>query len=142
MEETIKRMNNSMYDFVKAHYGTTKATNQANENVHIYKDFTFKQLKRELVQLKGQGANFADIKYVSHLLCSRLSNASRSKPISDKYDRQIGRNFWNFVKQILERGFSIIPSFSSDNCTNFFLCSFVQYFHIRYLPARAGFHPY
>ena len=124
MDETIKFMNDSIYDFFKATYGTIKSTNQANKNFHTYKDFTVKQLEKELVQLKSQGTNFADITYLFHLLRLRLSNIARSKPVSDTYDRQIGRNFLNFMKQILEKGSSIMPSFSSDHCTSFFLHSF------------------
>ena len=46
MDETIKFMNDSIYEFFKANYGTIKSTNQANKNFHVYKDFTVKQLKR------------------------------------------------------------------------------------------------
>ena len=90
----------------------------------MYKDFTVKQLKKELVQLKNQGANFANANYVSHLLRSRLSSTSRSKPASDNYDPHIGRNFWNFAKQILENGSSFTPFFSSDHSKSFFFHSF------------------
>ena len=56
---TLNFMNDSIYDFFKANYGTIKSTKQASKSFHIYKDFTVKQLKIELVQLKSQGANFA-----------------------------------------------------------------------------------
>ena len=70
----LKFMNDSIYDFFKANYGTIKSTKQASKSFHVYKDFTVKQLKIELVQLKSQGANFAGTKYVSHLLRSRLGS--------------------------------------------------------------------
>ena len=70
------------------------------------------------INFKGYRRELAPVQF---LFCG---NISRSKPVSDKYDRPIGRNFWNFVKQILEKGSSIMPSFSSDNCTSFFLRSF------------------
>ena len=102
-------MNDSIYDFFKFNYGACKSTNQTNENFQKY---------NELVKLKHQGSALPDIKCVSGLLRSKLKatpSFSNKKPATDKYDYQIGRNFWNFVKNTLEKGSSIMPSFWRDH---------------------------
>jgi len=117
-------MNNSIYDFFKFNYGACKSTHRTNENFQKYNDFTVKQLKKELAKLKHQGSALADIKYVSGLLRSKLkttAGVSNKLPATDNYDYQIGQNFWNFVKNALEKGSSIMPSFSQDHCARFFL---------------------
>ena len=124
LDQTIRFINDSIYDFFKTNYGTIKSTNQTDSNFHKYKDLTTKQLKKELAQLKHRGAAISDIKYVSRLLRSKLNNirgAANNYTVTDNYDRHIGRNFWNFVKNVLEKSSSILPSFSRDHCTRFFL---------------------
>ena len=77
--------------------------------------------------MKHQGSALPDIQYVSGLLRSKLkttTSVSIKQPATDKYDYHIGRNFWNFVKNTLEKGSSIMPSFSRDHCTRFFLHCF------------------
>ena len=136
-------MNNSIYDFFKFNYEVCKSTNQTNGNFQKYNDFTVKQLKKELAKLKHQGSALPDIKYVSGLLRSKLkttASVSSKLPATDKYDYHIGRNFWNFVKNTLERGSSIMPSFSRDHCTRFFLRSFSEATPKRHSNALAGYH--
>ena len=119
-------MNDSIYDFFKFNYG---ATNQTNENFQKCNDFTVKQLKKELAILKHQGSALTDIKCVSGLPRSKLkttASVSNKLPTTYKYDYHIGRNFWNFAKNTLERGSSIMPSFSRDHCTRFFLHLFSE----------------
>ena len=115
LDEAINFMNDSIYNFFKFNYGAFKSTNQTSENFQKYNDFTVKQLKTELAKLKHQGSALPDIKYVSGLLRSKLKttpSVSNKQPATDKYDYHIGRNFWNFVKNTLEKGSSIMPSFS------------------------------
>ena len=117
-------MNDSIYDFFKFNHGACESTNQTNEDFRKYNDFTVKQLKKELARLKQQGSALLNIKYVSGLLRSKLKNTasvSNKQHATDKYDYHIGRNFWNFVKNTLEKGSSIMPSFSRDHCKRFFL---------------------
>ena len=124
MRSFINCMNDSTYNFFKFNYGACKSTNQTNENFQKYNDFTVEQLKKELAKLKHQGSALPDIKYVSVLLRSKRKttpSVSNKQPATDKYDYHIGRNFWNFVKNTLEKGSSIMPSFSRDHCTRFFL---------------------
>jgi len=36
-------------------------------------------------------------------------------------DNYIRKNFWGFAKNVLERGSSVLPSFTRDHCTKFFI---------------------
>ena len=115
LDEAINFMNDSIYNFFKFNYGACKSTNQTNENFQKYNNFTVKQLKKELAKLEHQVSALPDIKYVSGLLHSKLKttpSVSNKQPAADKYDHQIGCNFWNFVTNTLEKGSSIMPSFS------------------------------
>ena len=123
LDQTIRFINGSIYDFFKTNYGTIKSTNQTDNNFHKYKDLTTKQLKKELAQLKHRGAAISDIKYVSRLLRSKLNNipgSANNYTVSDNYDRHIGRNF-GILSRMYSRKVSILPSFSRDHCTRFFL---------------------
>ena len=96
LDQTIRFINDSIYDFFKTNNGTIKSTNQTNNNFHKYKDLTTKQLKKEFAQLKHRGAALSDSKYVSHILRSKLNNipgAANNFTVTDNYDRYIGRNF-------------------------------------------------
>ena len=124
LNEAINFMNDSIYDFFEFNYGARKSTNQTKKQFQKYKDFTVKQLKKEQAKLKHQGSSLPDIKYVSgllHLALINTTSAPHKQPATDKDDYHIGRNFWNFVKNTLEKGSSIMPSFSRDHCTKFFL---------------------
>ena len=124
LDEAINFMNNSIYDFFKFNYGACRSINQTNENFQTYNDFTVKQLKKELAKLKHQGSALPYSTYGSGLLRSKLKttpSGSNKQTATDKYDYHLGRNFWNFVKNTLEKGSSIMPSFQRDHCTRFFL---------------------
>ena len=124
LDEAINFVNDSIYDFFKFNCGACKSTIQTNENCQKYNDFPVKQLKKELAKLKHQGSAVQDIKYVSDLLRSKLKttpSVSNKQLATDKYDSHIGRNFWNFAKNTLEKGSSIMPSFSQDHWIRFFL---------------------
>ena len=114
-------MNDSIYDFFKTNYGTFKSIDQTDNNFHKYQDLTTKKLKKELTQLKHRGAALSDIKYVSRLLHSKVNNipgAANNYTVTDNYDRS---NFWSFVKNVLEKSSSILPSFSREHYKRFFL---------------------
>jgi len=117
-------MNNIIYDFFKDNYGTIDSVNQANGQFHKYNHLTIKQLKRELAQLKRQNTPLTEVRYVSRLLRSKLGNSPGTAKSNDSvrnYDRILHKNFWGFVKNILQKSKSILPSFTQDHCTKFFL---------------------
>ena len=44
LDQTIRFMTDSIYDFFKTNYGTIKSTNQTDNNFHKYKDLTTKHV--------------------------------------------------------------------------------------------------
>ena len=68
-------MNNTIYDFFKANYGTIDSVYQANGPFHKYTHLTIKQLKRELAQLKRQKTPLTEVRYVSRLPRAKLGNS-------------------------------------------------------------------
>ena len=71
-------------------------------------------------------APFQEIKYVSHLLRSKLKSQdiAHSSATTVNQDRYISANFWGFVKRVIEKGSAILPSFSQNHCTHFFIKMF------------------
>ena len=54
VDEAIRFMNNTIYDFFRDNHGTVESTNQTNTLFHKYNQLTIKQLKWQLIQLKRQ----------------------------------------------------------------------------------------
>ena len=124
VNEAIQFMNNTIYDFFKDNYGIIESVNQANGLFHKYNHITIKQLKRELAQLKRQNTPLTEVRYVSRLLRSKLGNSPGTAKSNDSvrnYDGILHKNFWGFVKNILQKSKSILPSFTQDHCTKSFL---------------------
>ena len=126
MDSTIEFMNSTIYDYFANLYGTVNSTNHANTFCTKYKHLTTKSLKHTLKQLKMNEAPFEEIKYVSHLLRSKLRNQDLSQPYTNtvNQDRYVSKNFWGFVKNVIEKGSAVLPSFSRDHCTQFFIKMF------------------
>ena len=116
----IRVMNNSIYNYFKENYGTVKSQTD-KEHVQKYKEYSTHSLKKTLKRLKCVAAPLTEVRYVSKLLRSRLSHKSASSSNStDDYDKHISKNFWNFVKRVVNKLFRTLPSFSRDIYTGYF----------------------
>ena len=84
-----------------------------------YNAYSNYKLKSCLKQLKNSGADIVEIRYVSHLLRSRLI---KSRPAnSDRNDdEKIRVNFWGYVKNIFKKSAVKLLSFDVSTCTDFF----------------------
>ena len=62
------------------------------------------------------------MKFVSHLLRAKLRNQhdTSSNSCTVNRDRYIANNLWYFVKNVIEKGSAVLPSFTRDQCTRFF----------------------
>ena len=81
--------------------------------VDKYKDYTVKDLKKDLKSLKSTNDKSDEIKYVSHILLAKLrsnnnnqsSELCRDNSHNDNqtlnHDRYIEKNFWGYLKNIL-----------------------------------------
>ena len=92
--------------------------------VNKYKDSNVKELKKVLKLLKSSNNNPEEIKYVSHLLRDKLRSPSNDTnpsnscldesdtPLNINHDKYLQKNFWGYVKNILNRNNSTTPSFN------------------------------
>ena len=90
----------------------------------VYKDFTKKDLKKELKKLKSQQTHDATrIKYVAKLLRGKVENkdadVKSTSPLQD--DMTLQRNYWGFCKRLFVKSKETLPSFSKTICENYFL---------------------
>ena len=124
LDSTIKYVSDSIYNYFKATCGTVNSVNQSNEFYSKYKDLTAKVLKQKLRKLKYHNDPLPEIKYVSRLLRSSLKSkqtSSNSSVNMGNQDNYIRKNFWGFVKNVLERGSSVLRSYTPDHCKNCFI---------------------
>ena len=124
LDFTITYVSDSIYNYFKTTCGTVNSANESNEFYSKYKDLTAKVLKQKLRNLKYHNDPLPEIKYVSRLLRSSLKSkqtSSNSSVNMGNQDNYMRKNFWGFVKNVLERGSSVLPSFIRDHCTKFFI---------------------
>ena len=100
--------------------------------VDKYKDYTVKDLKKALKSLKSTNDEPEEIKYISHILCAKLrsnSNNQSSELCRDsshsnnqtlKHDKYIEKNFWRYIKNILNKKDAVLPSFNMTQCLVYF----------------------
>jgi len=95
-----------------------------------YKDFSIKELKKALKQVKIANNNVQEIKFLSRQIRFRLGKKDRNNGIGHRdfreidCDKSIKWNFWGFVKQVFQKQNSILPTFSKVQCLDYFRKSF------------------
>ena len=124
VDAILRLLNNSIYNYFTENNGTVR-TNVDKELIIKYREYSPHSLKKALKCLKFVAAPPTEIQYVTRLLRSKLSQKSdSSNTISSishgDHDRFISRNFWGFVKRIVERPLKILPSFSRKVYTEYF----------------------
>ena len=87
----INNMNNVIYNYFAQKFGLVNSAKNADLDSK-YKGYSNHKLKSCLKQLKHSGADIAEIRFVSHLLRSRL-NTSRPKTSEGYGDEEIKMNF-------------------------------------------------
>ena len=90
-----------------------------------YKDHSVKELKKALSNLKHSNSELTEIKYVSRILRKKIRNHSDVQSNSNRddsfhHDNYVERNFWGYVKNVLNRKDKVLPSFSIAECVDYF----------------------
>ena len=78
--------------------------------------------------LKSTNADLTEIKYVARILRNKLRNHSNVQSTQTdlnydepfNHDKYIERNFWGYVKKVLNRKDAVLPSFSITQCVEYF----------------------
>jgi hypothetical protein len=123
-------MNDVVYNYFADNFGYVEKMPD-KELVNKYKDQTVKALKKCLKQLKLSNADPHEIKYVARTLRDKLRNACQINTTQNQnktfnHDNYISRNFWGYVKNVLNKNTCLLPCFPMSECLNYFkktLCS-------------------
>ena len=120
----IKLLNDVIYNYFADNFGHNETVTDKGM-VAKYKDYTVKELKKALQNLKSNKGDLSEIKYVSRTLRDKLRNNNNDGPTSDSnesfnHDNYIGRNFWGYIKNVINKKDSILPSFNVTDCFTYF----------------------
>ena len=120
----IKLLNDVIYNYFADNFGHNE-TVPDKSMVAKYKDYTVKELKKALQNLKSNKGDLSEIKYVSRTLRDKLRNNNNDGLTSDSnesfnHDNYIGRNFWGYTKNVINKKDSILPSFNVTDCFTYF----------------------
>ena len=133
LSSSITHLNNVVYNYFADNFGHVEKIPD-KELVNKYKDQTVKDLKKSLKQLKLSNADPCEIKYVSRTLRDKLRNSSSNvnsvnntitrdqstPPKTFNHDNLIGKNFWGYVKNIMHKSNSLLPTFTMSSCVSYF----------------------
>ena len=120
IDESVRLINITIYSYFKDHYGIVK-NHIEKEIVQKYNTYSVHSLKKALKHLKSNAAPLAEMQYVSRLLRSKLQRnltSSVGSASHKQHDRYISKNFWGFIKNVLDKPLKILPSFSGEECAN------------------------
>ena len=118
----IKLLNDVIYNYFADNFGHNE-TVPDKSMVAKYKDYTVKELKKALQNLKSNKGDLSEIKYVSRTLRDKLRNNDGLTSDSNEsfnHDNYIGRNFWGYIKNVINKKDSILPSFNVTDCFTYF----------------------
>ena len=124
LNSNIKLLNNIIYDYFAQNFGYSESVPD-NSLLNKYKDYEIKDLKKALKTLKSTSGELDEIKYVSHILRDKLRSNNNNESSLDSsqslnHDKYIGKNFWGYVKNILSKKDTVLPSFNMTQCLSHF----------------------
>ena len=99
----INHLTSTIYNYFADNYGYNE-TLPDKDMLIKYKEYTIKELKKALQDLKSNKGDVSEIKYVSRTLRDKLRIKSKANSgllnsnVSEwfNYDNYLGRNFWNY----------------------------------------------
>ena len=115
-----------VYQYFVDNVGLT-SSNQNRPLTDKYKDYTTKQLKRSLAELKKNKMNGAEIIYVSKLIRLKIKRAPDWSTDLD-IEEQLRKRFWKTCNSIFNATTKNIPSFNVDKCLIYFRSILLQPF--------------
>ena len=119
----IKLLNDSIYNYFAENFGHNEVVPDKNM-VAYYNEYSIKQLKKALKNLKSTDGDLCEIRYLSQTLRNRLRQNNNEGSIN--HDKYLGRSFWGYVKQVLKKKDSVLPSFNVADCFAYFSTSLAK----------------
>ena len=122
LSSCVKLLNDTVYDYFSANFGQV-AQAPDESLIRKYEGKSKNDLKKSLKVLKqSTNVDITEIKYVSCLLCDILRDNTSCQVNADlmNHDYSISKNFWGYVKKIFNKKDEILPSFSMNECFDYF----------------------
>ena len=122
LSSRVKLLNGTVYDYFSANFGQV-AQGPEEGLIRKYEGKSKNDLKKFFKVLKqSANADIAEIKYVSRLLRDILRDNTSCQVNADlmNHDYSISKNFWGYVKKIFNKKDEILPSFSMNECFDYF----------------------
>ena len=147
LDSNISFISTVIYNYCAQYHGVADRYNNAHLKTK-YKDFSIKDLKKALKELKIVNNNVQEIKFVSRQLRYLLRKKDKSNCIDHRdfqeidWDKSIKRNFWGFVKQVFQKQHSTLPTFSKAHYLEYSKISFSFISHNKAFILLDGFHTF
>ena len=122
LNTSVQVLSNVIYSYFADTCGHTETIPDKNI-INKYRDHTVKDLKKALRNLKSTSSEITEIKYVSRILRDKLRNNNNTPPNHGdtfNHDKYLERNFWSYVKNVLNSKRTVLPSFTMPECLNYF----------------------
>ena len=110
----IKILNDVIYNYFADNFGHNETVPDKNMVTNYkYKEYTVKELKKALQNLKSNKGDLSEIKYVSRTLRDKFRNKNSDGLTSDSnesfnHDNYIVRNFCCYIKNVINKKDSIL----------------------------------
>ena len=119
IDSVVENLNTEIYNYLKSTCGLVR--NECHSDLQAkYDCYSIKELKTQLKSVKLSNAAVSEIKFVSHLLRTRINKAEKELQRRSNDDNYICNNFWGYIKATFQRKNSSSLQFSKQQCTDFF----------------------
>ena len=125
LNASIKLLNTTIYNYFAENFGYVERL-PGDSLYNKYDNYSIKDLKKALKGLKSSNSDLAEIRYVSRLVRNKLKtkatndNLSNNKDEPFNHDKFLERNFWGYVKKVINFDESILPTFNMVDCLKHF----------------------
>ena len=125
LNASIRLLNTTIYNYFAENFGYVERLPD-DSLYNKYENYSIKDLKKALKEPKSSNSDLAEIRYVSRLVRNKLKtkatndNLSNNKDEPFNHDKFLERNFWGYVKKVINFDESILPTFNMDDCLKHF----------------------
>jgi len=125
IDKYTENFQKEIYNYFTETEGNIMQKDKTDPFIVKYKQFTIKQLKRELAKLKTNHMNGAEILYVSRLIRQQI-NPKRSNQAKASIESQLHKNFWSTCRTIFNQTKNTLPTFGVEKDFAYFKQSLAQ----------------
>ena len=117
-DETVKHLNKTIYNYFKDNFELVDSVKEDECNfTEMYNNFTKRQLKKELNQLKDKkNSPVSWLHCAMRMLCAKATSSPIDKIYNIDHNLELKNNFWSYVKHYLEKVTKVLPTSDKDTC--------------------------